>query len=47
VVGFTSDVDGVRGDGNVQQMVADEMEGFDVIGRRQLQLFDGVDLVVQ
>jgi len=42
----TVDADDILGHGNVEQMVADEMEGFDAIGSRQLQLLDGVDLVV-
>ena len=46
MVGFTVDADDILGHGNVEQMVADEMEGFDAIGSRQLQLLDGVDLVV-
>ena len=46
VMGFTVDADDIFGHGDIEQMVADEMEGFDAIGSRHLQLLNGVNLVV-
>ena len=42
----TCDADGVGVGRNVEQMVADKMERFDVVAERQVELLDGVDLVV-